>query len=81
MKKYEGVKSKIPLLELDRAARFYEVLYVVDQVFTKFNIEYSLTGGTLLGAVRHQGLIPWDDDLDIMVFDPGHEQMFDPIVV
>lgn len=42
-----------------------EILDIIDVICKKYGLRYSLYAGTLLGAVRHRGFIPWDDDLDI----------------
>ena len=51
-----------------------EMLVEVDRICKKCGIEYNIIAGTLLGAVRHGGYIPWDDDADVALLRPEYEK-------
>ena len=48
-------------------ATLIETLTFFDKFCKEHNLKYLIDGGTLLGAVRHQGFIPWDDDIDLFM--------------
>lgn len=52
-----------------------DMLCYFDKVCRANGIKYSLTGGTLLGAVRHKGFIPWDDDVDVFLTRPEFDKL------
>ncbi len=45
----------------------YDMLLIFDAICKRYGLYYTLCGGTLLGAIRHKGFIPWDDDIDVMM--------------
>ncbi len=54
-----------------------EILKVFLDLVNEHNLRYFALGGTLLGAVRHQGFIPWDDDIDIGMPRPDYERFLE----
>lgn len=56
-----------------------ELLCEFDRICRKYGIIYSIDGGTLLGAVRHGGFIPWDDDADVIMVRDEYEKLLEVI--
>ena len=60
-------RSREPICQEEVKRILIDILKYFDGICAKYNISYSLGYGTLLGAARHKGFIPWDDDIDVMI--------------
>jgi lipopolysaccharide cholinephosphotransferase len=62
----ESVKA-LTYMEADAVQDLYQMLKDTSEIFERAGIRYSASSGTVLGMMRHGGLIPWDDDADLVI--------------
>lgn len=69
--------AALPRTEQNITDAIYDCLECIHDLFTEAGIKYSLFGGSLLGAVRSGGMIPWDDDGDIVIHSQDTGKVYD----
>ena len=71
-------ESRLPELTLSELRQVQlSILLAFDRLCRALDLRYSLAYGTLLGAIRHGGYIPWDDDIDVMMPRSDYERLMD----
>ena len=68
----DGLEDEYGILELQN--KILEIAEYIDAFCQEYDIDYCLMGGSALGAKRHGGFIPWDDDLDIFMTPDNYEK-------
>ena len=78
---YDEVKNGFYISEMMKRywAAQLEVLKVIDDICQKHGLKWFAIYGTLLGAIRHKGYIPWDDDLDIAMLREDYDRFFEVV--
>ena len=67
-------QTGVPLTPDEYKQEVKKVLAAIHDICSRHNIPYFVAFGTLLGAVRHKGFIPWDDDIDIIMPRDAYEK-------
>lgn len=75
--KYKLSMEKQPLTLKEKQSVFLGILKELDRFCNEHSIRYYMGCGTLIGAVRHKGFIPWDDDLDVFMPWPDYMRFCD----
>lgn len=73
---FPGSGGSLPIMSPMDSLQLYNILYKFHDVCVKSGLRYEAAWGTLLGAFRNGGIIPWDDDVDVVVKEEDKERLY-----